>query len=94
MQMRERKILNVVATCGTAFTKEHAAVLKRYVQRLNFMFDADNAGRKAMQKSILLAVKEDMKATAYIFPEGHDPDSSTNPVVQLKNLKACPDLIF
>lgn len=75
MQMRERKILNVVATCGTAFTKEHAAVLKRYVKRLNFMFDADNAGRKAMQKSILLAVKEDMKTTAYIFPEGHDPDS-------------------
>jgi DNA primase len=79
MQMRERKILNVVATCGTVFTKEHAAVLKRHVQRLNFMFDADTAGRKAMQKSILLAVKEDMKATAYIFPEGHDPDSFYKP---------------
>lgn len=75
MQMRESKIPNVVATCGTAFTREHAAVLKRYARRLNFMFDADNAGRKAMQKSVLLAIKEDMKATAYIFPEGHDPDS-------------------
>lgn len=75
MQMRESKILNVVATCGTAFTREHAAVLKQYSKRLNFMFDADNAGRKAMQKSVLLAVKEDMKSTTYIFPEGHDPDS-------------------
>lgn len=75
MQMRENKILNVVATCGTAFTREHAALLKRHVKRLNFMFDGDAAGRKALQKSILLAVKEDMKATAYIFPEGHDPDS-------------------
>jgi DNA primase len=75
MQMRESKILNVVATCGTAFTREHAVILKRYAKRLNFMFDADNAGRKAMQKSVLLAIKEDMKATAYIFPEGHDPDS-------------------
>jgi DNA primase len=75
MQMRESKILNVVATCGTAFTREQAVVLKRYAKRLNFMFDADNAGRKAMQKSVILAIKEDMKATAYLFPEGHDPDS-------------------
>jgi DNA primase len=75
MQMRERKIMNVVATCGTAFTREHAVILKRYARRLNFMFDADDAGRKAMQKSVLLAIKGEMKATAYIFPEGHDPDS-------------------
>jgi DNA primase len=75
IQMRESKILNVVATCGTAFTREQAVVLKRYAKRLNFMFDADNAGRKAMQKSVVLAIKEDMKANAYLFPEGHDPDS-------------------
>ncbi len=75
MQMRAAGIPNVVATCGTAFTREHAAILKRYVRRLNLMFDGDGAGRKAIQKSILLAVKEEMKATAFIFPEGQDPDS-------------------
>jgi len=74
MQMRAAGILNVVATCGTAFTREHAAILKRYVRRLNLMFDGDDAGRKALQKGILLAVKEEMKATAFIFPEGQDPD--------------------
>ena len=75
LQMRAAGILNVVATCGTAFTREHAAILKRYVRRLNLMFDGDDAGRKAHQKAILLAVKEELKATAFIFPEGQDPDS-------------------
>jgi DNA primase len=75
MQMWAAGINNVVATCGTAFTREHAAILKHYVRRLNLMFDGDDAGRKAHQKAILLAVKEEMKATAFIFPEGQDPDS-------------------
>jgi len=75
MQMWSAGINNVVATCGTAFTREHAAILKRYVRRLNLMFDGDDAGRKAHQKAILLAVKEELKATAFIFPEGQDPDS-------------------
>lgn len=75
MQMWAAGINNVVATCGTAFTREHAAILKRYVRRLNLMFDGDDAGRKAHQKAILLAVKEEMKATAFIFPESQDPDS-------------------
>ncbi|MBI1919675.1 MAG: DNA primase [Geobacter sp.] len=75
MQMWSAGINNVVATCGTAFTREHAALLKRYVRRLNLMFDGDDAGRKALQKSILLAVKEEMKASVFIFPEGQDPDS-------------------
>jgi len=75
MQMRATGILNVVATCGTSFTREHAAILKRYVRRLNLMFDGDDAGRKALQKGILLAVKEEMKARVFIFPEGQDPDS-------------------
>ena len=75
IQMWAAGINNVVATCGTAFTREHAAILKHYVRRLNLMFDGDDAGRKAQQKAILLAVKDELKATAFIFPEGQDPDS-------------------
>jgi len=74
IQMHAFGINNVVATCGTAFTREHAAILKRYVRRLNLMFDGDDAGRKALQKSILLAVKEELKARVFVFPEGQDPD--------------------
>ena len=39
------------------------------------MFDGDDAGRKALQKAIPLAIKEELKATVFIFSEGQDPDS-------------------
>ena len=48
----ETPVGNVVATCGTAFTREQACLLKRYVRRLNLMFDGDDAGRKALQKAL------------------------------------------
>jgi DNA primase len=75
MQMWAAGITNVVATSGTSFTKDHATLLKRYVRRLNLMFDGDDAGRKALQKAIPLAIREELKATVFIFPEGQDPDS-------------------
>lgn len=73
--MQSAGILNTVATCGTAFTKDHAALLKRYCKRLNFIFDGDAAGRKALQKAILLALKEELAVTACLLPDDQDPDS-------------------
>ncbi len=76
ISMRSAGIPNSVAACGTAFTRDHLAVLKRYgVKRLHLMFDGDAAGRKALQKSILMAMKEEVYCTAYLFDEGQDPDS-------------------
>jgi len=94
MQMWSAGINNVVATCGTAFTREHAAILKRYVRRLNLMFDGDDAGRKAHQKAILLAVKEELKATAFIFPEGQDPDSFFRNGGKTENLVTMSGFVF
>lgn len=73
--MQSAGILNTVATCGTAFTKDHAALLKRYCKRLNFIFDGDAAGRKALQRAILLALKEELAVTACLLPDDQDPDS-------------------
>jgi len=73
--MQSAGILNTVATCGTAFTKEHAAFLKRQCKRCNFIFDGDAAGRKALQKALLLVLKEELAATACLLPEDQDPDS-------------------
>ena len=75
MQMWGAGVGNVVATCGTAFTREQACLLKRYVRRLNLMFDGDDAGRKALQKAVLTAAKEELQTRVVILPEGHDPDS-------------------
>ena len=73
--MHSAGVLNTVATCGTAFTKEHAAFLKRHCTRCNFIFDGDAAGKKALQKATLLALKEELAVTACILPEDQDPDS-------------------
>lgn len=40
-------ILNVVATMGTAFTKEHAMLVKRLAKDVIICFDGDGAGEKA-----------------------------------------------
>ena len=50
-------IKNGVAVLGTAFTENHAKLLKRYSKNVVVLFDADSAGQRAAQRSlpILLA---------------------------------------
>lgn len=43
---------NVVATLGTAFTKNHALILKRFAKDILLCFDGDDAGAKATNSCI------------------------------------------
>jgi DNA primase len=45
-------IQNVVAPQGTAFTDQHARILKRFVEKIVLCFDSDNAGQKAAVRSL------------------------------------------
>lgn len=45
---------NVVATLGTALGAEHLKLLARYTNRVVFVFDADEAGRKAAERGLEL----------------------------------------
>jgi len=65
----------VVATCGTALTVEHARILKRYVQRVVLLFDQDNAGKKATFKAMTVLQEEGLPAAVIELPGGDDPDS-------------------
>lgn len=68
-------ITNVVATSGTAFTVEQIRLLKRYTQQIILAFDMDEAGRKAVERSVELAWQENMDVKVVILPEGFkDPD--------------------
>lgn len=56
-------IRNVVATLGTSLTREHVALLRRYVQadgRVIAMFDADQAGENATRRAIEIFMEEDV----------------------------------
>jgi len=65
----------VVATCGTALTADHARLLKRYVQRVVLLFDQDVAGRKATFKAMTVLQEEGLPAAVIELPDGEDPDS-------------------
>ncbi len=65
----------VVATCGTALTVDHAKLLKRYVQRVILLFDQDAAGKKATFKAMTVLQAEGVPASVIELPSGDDPDS-------------------
>jgi len=66
---------NVVATCGTALTGEHARLLKRYAKRVVLLFDQDNAGRQATWRAMEALLPEQLSVAAAELDAGEDPDS-------------------
>lgn len=65
----------VVATCGTALTVDHARLLKRYVKRVVLLFDQDEAGKQATFKAMKVLQEESVPAVVIGLPDGEDPDS-------------------
>lgn len=64
---------NTVALSGTALSKEHLALVKRYADNLMLALDADRAGLAAAQKSAIAALAAGMKVKAVKMPPGKDP---------------------
>src|SRR6185437_9122809 len=64
---------NTVALSGTAFTPQHAALIKRYADNLMLALDGDAAGLTATAKSALIALREGMQVKVVRLPEGKDP---------------------
>lgn len=65
---------NVVATLGTALTREHLELLRRYTLEVVALFDPDEAGKKALDRSLELFLSMEMRAKALILPGKYDPD--------------------
>ncbi|WP_432797360.1 DNA primase [Poriferisphaera sp. WC338] len=66
---------NVVATLGTSLTREHAAELRRYAEKVVLIFDADEAGQKAADRAAEVFLTGDVDVVIAVLPDGHDPDS-------------------
>lgn len=64
-----------VAALGTAFTEDHARLLKKYATRTVLCFDGDNAGIKASEKAYRKLAAVGMQVFQAIMPPGEDPDS-------------------
>jgi DNA primase len=68
-------IRNVVATLGTALTRDHVMLLKRYTDRVIVVFDGDESGRKAALRVLEVFLEEGLSPLMVSLPDGDDPDS-------------------
>ena len=68
-------IQSVVATLGTAMTRQHVRIMKGYARQMILVFDSDEAGIKAAERSLPLFLEEKVDPRILILPEEKDPDS-------------------
>jgi len=66
---------NTVATLGTALTHGQVKLLKRYTNKVIFLYDADQAGISATLRGLDIFQQQDIDVQVAMLPSGHDPDS-------------------
>lgn len=71
-------IRNAVAGLGTAFTDEHATILRKYAKKAILCYDSDNAGIKASEKTYRKLAQAGLEVYMASLPAGEDPDSLIN----------------
>ncbi|TLN26309.1 DNA primase, partial [bacterium] len=75
VMLHEKGFRGCLATLGTALTREHVEAIRRRVDEAVLVYDGDNAGKKAMERSLPIFLGEGFPARAVVLPEGEDPDS-------------------
>lgn len=65
---------NVVASMGTALTKDQARLIKRYTDNVLISYDGDFAGQKASVRGLEILKDEGLNVKVVALPEGMDPD--------------------
>jgi len=68
-------VQNIVAPQGTAFTDQHARIIKRYANEVVLCFDSDNAGQNAIVRSLDHLLAAELAVRVAVVPSPHDPDS-------------------
>ncbi len=68
-------VQNIVAPQGTAFTDQHARIIKRYANEVVLCFDSDNAGQNAIVRSLDHLLAAQLAVRVAVVPAPHDPDS-------------------
>ncbi len=68
-------VQNVVAPQGTAFTADHARILRRYVEEVVLCFDSDEAGQNATVRSLDSLLASGLAVRVAVVPAPDDPDS-------------------
>lgn len=78
ISLRINGIENVVAPLGTSLGSEHVRLIKRFTDRLIMIFDADEAGLRAVKRSIPICLANGIEPECLILPGDKDPDEAIN----------------
>jgi DNA primase len=77
--LHEAGVKNVVATLGTALTRQHVKLLSRFSKRIVYLFDADEAGLRAAERAaefIDVSIGSEGEAidlAVAVIPDSRDP---------------------
>lgn len=75
ISMQQAGFKNVIATSGTALTKEHIYAIRNLTNNVTELFDGDEAGIKAAIKGVDMLLKQDLNIKVLVLPSPEDPDS-------------------
>lgn len=88
-------IKNLGATLGTALTPDHGRLIKRHTQNVVVLFDGDQAGQNAAERSLAILLQTGLLPRGLTLPDSLDPDEFVKER-GVENLKAligsAPDL--
>ena len=71
----ESGIEHAIAPLGTAFTREHARLLRRYTGNVLVCYDADKAGLAAAERAFREMAHEGLSVRVVCMPADDDPDT-------------------
>jgi DNA primase len=76
ISLRIRGVENTVAPLGTALGVEQIRLIKRFCGKVTTVFDSDEAGLRALKRSIPLFLAAEMEPSCLILDEDKDPDEA------------------
>lgn len=75
IRLHEQLWKETVATCGTSVTENHIKIIKRLgAEEVILLFDGDQAGIKAAERTARLFIVNDLDARVVVLPDEMDPD--------------------
>ena len=75
ISLSQAGVENVVASSGTALTREQAALIRRFAGEVTLIYDGDQAGIKAALRGIDILLENDLRVRVIALPEQEDPDT-------------------
>lgn len=75
LQLWQNGFRNIIAGSGTAFTSEHARIIRRFAGKAILCYDGDEAGQKAAVKAGLMLAPRGIACKVLKLPAKEDPDS-------------------